>query len=465
MSAAAKFAHLPDIDTAADVYETEDVVPSSQHDDDSSDDELGARGRGRGGAQAANPDELDRSNLIPADEASKMFRKAERKRRERTLYNYPPSPSSSRSQSRSQSPSADPLARARRLPLPARLRALQAELTSLETEIGDPTNPALRGSAGGPPVDVGEMVRGLVDVRARLAGVRNRREGRGRLVDVVAGDGGAGGGGAGGSAGGGGGGSGGGDAAGAVGAGATGGSEDGVLVDAGDAEEPRTDGSGGGKKGKDGPADVRSVVEMDRRVGELEKLVGSASATLDESTPLTPPLLPLVNRLSSQLTLLTQPRHIDSISRRLKLLLSELERVSAAQTQRRQQGGSAGSGNQQSSSQSQTAAVPGTPLHDTLLPLLTRLGPALPHIPHILTRLRTLSALHAGAAEFQGTLSSLEEEQRRTREALEALRSAVESVEGSIDANRATVAGNVKGLDGRVDTLLARLEELGRGTE
>ena len=153
----------------------------------------------------------------------------------------------------------------------------------------------------------------------------------------------------------------------------------------------------------------------------------------------------MLMRLNNQLTLLTQPRHIDSVSRRLKLLLSDLERV---QAQKRQQtNGSAG-------------AL--TPAQDAVLPLLSRLAPSLPHIPHILTRLRTLSALHGSAAEFQSAMAALEEEQRRTREALEALSSAVADVEASLEANRTTVAGNVRSLEDKVEKVLSRLEEVAK---
>lgn len=106
--------------------------------------------------------------------------------------------------------------------------------------------------------------------------------------------------------------------------------------------------------------------------------------------------------------------------------------------------------------------IPGTATQEALLPLLSRLAPAIPHIPHILARLRTLSALHASAGEFQGTMTALEEEQRKTREALEALKSVVGDVEASLEANRGTVARNVQGLEDRVDRVLIRLEELSK---
>ena len=59
-------------------------------------------------------------------------------------------------------------------------------------------------------------------------------------------------------------------------------------------------------------------------------------------------------------------------------------------------------------------------------------------------------------------ISSLEEDQKRTREALEALKAAVGNVESSLDANRSTVAGNVKNLEERVDSVLDKLEGLSK---
>lgn len=47
-------------------------------------------------------------------------------------------------------------------------------------------------------------------------------------------------------------------------------------------------------------------------------------------------------------------------------------------------------------------------------------------------------------------------------EALTELNDAVETVEKSLESNRSVVKENVAGLEGRVESLLQRLEELGR---
>ncbi|KAK0241926.1 Dynamitin-domain-containing protein [Armillaria nabsnona] len=370
----AKYANLPDIDTAPDVYETEDVSPLEQgNKGDGSDEE---RERPRKHGEVGNGEELDSSSLIAMDAASLRFRKAEQRReRLRTTYEDDDEPA--------------------KLTLSHRLQALQIELGALEAEMADPTNPQVSKEK-----DPGELIRGIVDVRDRLEHMRKGKEGRGRLVGVV-------------------------------------------LEDHGSKEIQDKDTDIDEKDGSEKRPSL-GLVEMDERVGQLEKLVGSSTTTLDELSPLPPPLVPLITRLNAQLTLLTQPRHIDSISRRLKLLLSDLDRT-AAHSHRRQ-------GSQPNAAATTTA--------EQLVPLLNRLGSSLPQIPHVLARLRTLSGLHAAASEFDATLKGLEEEQRQIKESLAELEGAVEGVEKSLEENRGVVKGNVEGLEDRMNKLFKRLDEI-----
>ena len=153
----------------------------------------------------------------------------------------------------------------------------------------------------------------------------------------------------------------------------------------------------------------------------------------------------MLTKLNTQLALLTQPRHLDSISRRLKLLISDLDRLSNVNAQ-------SGPGRRQNQ-HGHTASVslpPSAPsqLQEQLLPLLARLAPHLPHLPHLLTRLRTLSTLHTSAADFQGTLNALEEEQRRVRGRLSVLTEAVESVEKSLEENAQVVRQKTRWFEG-----------------
>jgi len=334
---------------------------------------------------------------MATEAASKKFRDAEkrRRRRPRLIYTYPPSPTSDAEDTPTRPP-----------PLSQRLRNLQHEIASLEGELSDPSNPLLHDD-NGEMVDPGVLMKGLLDVRSRLERVAKSKDGRGKLVERI--------------------------------------------LNPGDINATLDPLSTETEKPTKEDHVSSDLAEIDKRVGNLENLVGSAGTTLDESSPLPPPLLPLISKLSNQLTLLTQPRHIDSISRRLKLLLSDLERASSshAASQNRRQ------------SQGQTASLP-SPLQESMQPVLARLSPLLPHIPHILARLRTLSALHTSAASFEETLKGMEDEQKRVRDALQELEKAVQTVEASLNENGKVISSNVSGLEVRVEELGKRMTALGK---
>ena len=336
----------------------------------------------------------------------------------RSVYAYPPSPTSPTFPEQSRN-------------LSTRMRMLQDELSALEAELADPSNPLLSMDAEGDRIDAGELIKNLVDVRSRLDKVKKGRDIRLKLIDVAAGK------------------------------------ESKPSTENGHAE-PST-------PTRDAPAkpDTSSstVAGMDKRVGALEALLGSSNMSIDEvqsffisliilmhsivqTSPLPAPLVPMLTRLNTQLTLLTQPRQLDSISRRLKLLLSDLDRMPTSHSHQNNHR------RQPSHNTPASPVVASSALQEQIAPLLSRVAPNLAHIPHILARLRTLSALHNSAAEFQSTLDGLEDEQRRVRTALDDLRSAIESVEMSFEDNGKVVKSNISGLEERVELMLKRIEQL-----
>ena len=191
-------------------------------------------------------------------EAGKKFHKAERRRgvyREinlphgnrayktlehlpRLIYSYPTSsPSSPTSPSQSRS-------------LGIRLRALQAELDSLEAELADPSNPLLRleDQEDGSKIDTGTLMRGLVDVRGRLETVKKGKEGRGKLVGMIMED----------------------------------ESKGDSLEKRNEAESNSASVSKAKEAEKRDEEDDKLLADLDKRVGELEDLIGSSSIALDE---------------------------------------------------------------------------------------------------------------------------------------------------------------------------------------
>jgi nuclear migration protein JNM1 len=123
---------------------------------------------------------------------------------------------------------------------------LQSELASLETELADPANPLLTLDREQSNVDPGELLKGLVDVKARLGKFSVGHQGRVRLVQGVLQD------------------------------------PPPVDHDAEAVSEKDGDASKDAKEPHKSLETARGVAELDRRIGELERLVGSASTSLDE---------------------------------------------------------------------------------------------------------------------------------------------------------------------------------------
>jgi len=150
----------------------------------------------------------------------------------RTMYTYPPSPNDSDDDY--------PPAHAATLPFSARLRFLHQELATLEAELAKAN---VMSSEKEKQKDAGQMIEGLKDVKSRLEmiGKTRGKEGRGRLVEAI---------------------------------------QSGVVRDGGLGHSRGA--SLGGKKDEKEREREKEITELDQRLGELERLVGSSSAALDE---------------------------------------------------------------------------------------------------------------------------------------------------------------------------------------
>ncbi|KAL8278232.1 hypothetical protein RQP46_009405 [Phenoliferia psychrophenolica] len=272
-------------------------------------------------------------------------------------------------------------------------------------------------------------------------------------------------------------------------------------------------------KGASGTSANPGDGQLEKRVAEMERVLGASEADVDEASslhpppqissaapladlpspplhfnqshPLPPPLVQTLTRLDHLLTLLTQPRHLDSISRRVKVLVSDLERLHES---RRKLGDTrplnialsggmtvavAGTGDAKPSSgaaapSSSSApkamlgggggeAIPPDTLQkiDALFALLPRLDPLFPLTPRLLTRLRSLAALHSSAATFGETLEELKADVLKLDEGEKGLSEVVAGLERSVDENEGKVKGNLEGLEGRLGSLVKRMEQLG----
>ncbi len=206
------------------------------------------------------------------------------------------------------------------------------------------------------------------------------------------------------------------------------------------------------------------MVQLEARLSELESTLGiQQAALLDETKSVPRPVLSTLQRLEHQLSLLSQPRHLDAISRRVKVLVTEMDRVHDVRrklTTTTTEPPSTTTAETTSATSTLTSAEIGKLQH--LFDISTRLEPLLPLVPNVLSRLQTLSDLHASAAHFGSSLDSLEqgrEERQREEKELEEL---LGKMEKNMQENSGKVEANLTSLQQRMEDLAARLEKVSR---
>lgn len=230
------------------------------------------------------------------------------------------------------------------------------------------------------------------------------------------------------------------------------------------------------------PSPAINPGELESRLAAIEKAVGASEAEIDDAHPVPPPLLSTVARLEHLLTLLTQPRHLDAISRRVKVLVSELERLhesrrklgdsrplavalgpSAAQLTVAVPGGGPPVALKSSPSNPSATELPPDALQrlEALFTLLPRIDPLLPLTPRLLARLQSLAGLHASAAEFGEVLGAVRGEVGRLGEGEAGLREVLSGVQRSVEENGRVMGGNLASLEERVRGVGERMARLG----
>ncbi|KAI8336836.1 hypothetical protein BC941DRAFT_337119, partial [Chlamydoabsidia padenii] len=183
------------------------------------------------------------------------------------------------------------------------------------------------------------------------------------------------------------------------------------------------------------------VVDIDERIARIEKLVGTSSGegfdSISANVPTTS-LMHSLSKLEQQITLLAQPRHLDTVARRIKVLNSELDRLHELKSGggRKDLGYSLVSGLHSSSSNiggnsnlgnTTDGRGDGGLSNDTeekvnhLFATMEKVDPLLNLTPALLTRLKALQGLHTEAATFGKSIKVISEEQTRMTEEIKSL--------------------------------------------
>ena len=203
------------------------------------------------------------------------------------------------------------------------------------------------------------------------------------------------------------------------------------------------------------------LVQLEARLTELESTLGLEEALLDESKPVPRPVLSTLSRLEHQLSILSQPRHLDAISRRVKVLVTEMDRVHDVRRKLTSADPAASATTEASSTTATLTPAEVTKLQH-LFDVSTRLEPLLPVIPSVLNRLQTLSEVHASAAQFGTTLDELQESSAERQQQEQEMVELLNKIEANMEENRRKVEANLESLQSRIEEVTARLERVQR---
>ncbi|KIV84902.1 hypothetical protein PV11_00651 [Exophiala sideris] len=248
-----------------------------------------------------------------------------------------------------------------------------------------------------------------------------------------------------------------------------------------------------------------AVAAFSDRLTALEAALGIPTTSLESQTST---ILPTLDSLTNQITVLSNtlapksstasshsqpPPILDGVSSKLKTLIAESDRLAASRKQaqhalvelhevRMRQLGYSGSrprrGFSNASANNKTDADQAGPGDESLqiqsqvfldeqsskitalyqlLPTIQNLQPLL---PTVLDRLRELHVLHVGAADAKNNLDTVEKSQAETREEIKQWRQAVEDVEKGMADLEEAMKGNVKVVGEMVSGLESRMGKL-----
>lgn len=204
---------------------------------------------------------------------------------------------------------------------------------------------------------------------------------------------------------------------------------------------------------------LAKAADFDARLSMLERSLGLSNADLTAST--SKAIIPSLDTLSQQLVLLTTstPSSLDNISRRVRTLTQEAERLEesrkaakAAKDALRAAGGDVTE--EEGEDSEQVAKI--NALYGTLSTIET-LSPVL---PLLLDRLRSLRAIHADAATASESLGRIEEKQSEQAEEIKKWKEGLQQVEQAIKNGESTMSGNVKTVESWVKDLEKKIEKM-----
>lgn len=209
------------------------------------------------------------------------------------------------------------------------------------------------------------------------------------------------------------------------------------------------------------------AADFDSRLTLLEKALGITSTALPafDSKGVPMAVLPTLDRLQRQIAVISEasPSSLDSISRRVRTLTQEAERLDearksakVAQEELRAANGDTptrtGDGEDGGDSE-QVAKI------NALYGTLGTIENLAPILPSLLDRLRSLRAIHTDAAKASETLERVAKKQEDMAADIKKWREGLEKVEQAMKQSETVMGGNMKVVEGWVKDLEERMAQ------
>ncbi|KAK1705562.1 uncharacterized protein CLUP02_05274 [Colletotrichum lupini] len=206
---------------------------------------------------------------------------------------------------------------------------------------------------------------------------------------------------------------------------------------------------------------LATAADFDRRLALLEKAIGVGSTALPgvDINGLPRAILPTLDGLQKQITTLSQAStsNLDSISRRVRTLIQEAQELEKARQGAKSAQETLGNGtapSEDAPAPEQLAKI--NALYGTL-PTIENLAPLL---PPLLDRLRSLRAIHSDAATAGEMLGRIEKQQTDMATDLKQWKDGLEKVEEAMKEGGTAMTGNMKVMEAWVKDLEGRIAKL-----
>ncbi len=208
---------------------------------------------------------------------------------------------------------------------------------------------------------------------------------------------------------------------------------------------------------------LAKAADFDGRLALLEKALGIGPSDLPALGANGSPraILPSLETLQRQILVIaeTTPSSLDSISRRVRTLTQEAERLEASRKAAKAaheslRAAGADTDSEEGEDSEQVAKI------NALYGTLSTIENLAPMLPSLLERLRSLKAIHADAATASQSLDRVEQRQAEMAEDLKKWKEGLEKVEEATKQGDQVREKNMKVVEGWVSNLERKMEEL-----